>query len=90
MDATGLSLCCLKANTICSKFNFFILSKESNQKRSLFCIIHGIDNYFQETPSCAIAECYKNLKRIMNAFNMNSCSEHQTNNQDQYRIPSKF
>ena len=50
MDATGLSLCCLKANTIRSKFNFFILSKESNQKRSLFCIIHGIGNYFQETP----------------------------------------
>ena len=26
----------------------------------------------------------------MNAINMNSCSEHQPNNEDQYIIPSKF
>ena len=52
--------------------------------------MHGIGIYFQETPWCEIEEWYKNLKRIMNAINMNSCSEHQTDNQDQYRIPSKF
>ena len=51
MDATGLSSGCLRDNTILdSQFNFFILSKESNQKRSLFCIMHGIGDYFQETP----------------------------------------
>ena len=50
MDETGLSSCFLKDNTIRSKFNFFVLSKGSNQERSLFCIMHGIGNYFQETP----------------------------------------
>ena len=48
---------------------------------------HGICNYFQETPQCVIAECYKNLKRVINIINMNSCSENQTN---QYVIPSRF